>query len=66
MNHSIFVGLDVHKATISVAMAQGVRGEEVRNLGIILIAPTNQQAGKEPRSSCASSITPCRRPAKPG
>lgn len=35
MNDSIFVGLDVHKATISVAVAEGMRGGEVRNLGII-------------------------------
>ncbi|MBR0884693.1 IS110 family transposase, partial [Bradyrhizobium liaoningense] len=35
MNGSIFVGLDVHKATISVAVAEAMRGGEVRNLGII-------------------------------
>ena len=35
MKDSIFVGLDVHKATISVAVAEGLRGGEVRNLGII-------------------------------
>ena len=35
MNDSIFVGLDVHKATISVAVAEAMRGGEVRNLGII-------------------------------
>ncbi|MCK1717470.1 hypothetical protein [Bradyrhizobium sp. 141] len=35
MNDSIFVGLDVHKATISVAVTDGMRGGEVRNLGII-------------------------------
>ncbi len=35
MNDSIFVELDVHKATISVAVAEGIRGGEVRNLGII-------------------------------
>lgn len=35
MNDSIFVGLDVHKATISVAVAEALRGGEVRNLGII-------------------------------
>lgn len=33
MNDSIFVGLDVHKATISVALAEGGRGGEVRALG---------------------------------
>ena len=35
MNDSIFVGLDVHKATISVAIAEGMRGGEVRQLGIV-------------------------------
>lgn len=35
MNDSIFVELDVHRATISVAVTDGMRGGEVRNLGII-------------------------------
>lgn len=35
MNDSIFVGLDVPKATISVAVAEGTRGGEVRSWGII-------------------------------
>ena len=33
MNNTIFVGLDVHKATVSVAVAEGLRGGEVRHLG---------------------------------
>jgi transposase len=33
MNTTIFVGLDVHKATVSVAVAEGQRGGEVRHLG---------------------------------
>ncbi|WFU40230.1 hypothetical protein QA640_39540 [Bradyrhizobium sp. CB82] len=35
MNDSIFAGLDVHEATISVAVAEAMRGGEVRNLRII-------------------------------
>ncbi len=35
MQDSIFIGLDVHKATISVAVAKGERGGEVRHWGTI-------------------------------
>ena len=35
MQDSIFIGLDVHKATISVAIARGERGGEVRHWGTI-------------------------------
>jgi len=35
MQDSTFIGLDVHKATISVAIAQGERGGEVRHLGTV-------------------------------
>lgn len=35
MNDIIFVGLDVHKATVSVAIAEGTRGGEVHQLGAI-------------------------------
>ena len=34
MGNIVFVGMDVHKATIAVAVAEGVRGGEVRQLGI--------------------------------
>jgi transposase len=34
MGRMAFVGLDVHKATIAVAVAEGVRGGEVRQLGV--------------------------------
>lgn len=59
MNDSIFVGLDVHKATISVAVAEAMRGGEVHNLGIIpnradQIAKLAKKLGKGDRqeSSC--------------
>jgi transposase len=35
MQGSTFIGLDVHKATISVAIAQGERGGEVRHWGSV-------------------------------
>ena len=34
MNSTTYVGLDVHKATVSVAVAEGRRGGEVRHLGV--------------------------------
>lgn len=39
MQDSTFIGLDVHKATISVAFAKGERGGEVRHWGTILHRP---------------------------
>jgi transposase len=40
MQDSNFVGLDVHKATLAVAVAEGIRGGEVRALGSIAHGPT--------------------------
>src|SRR6201997_4433283 len=39
MDDTIFVGMDVHKATISIAVAGGARGGEVRQLGNFLNRP---------------------------
>jgi hypothetical protein len=35
MDDIIFVGLDAHKATVAVAVAEGTRDGEVRHLGAI-------------------------------
>lgn len=39
MQDSTFIGLDVHKVTISVAVAQGKRGGEVRHWGSVPYRP---------------------------
>ncbi len=39
MQNNMFVGLDVHKATISVAVAQGEGGGEVRHWGTVSYRP---------------------------
>ena len=39
MNATTYVGLDVHKATVSVAVAEGRRGGEVRHLGVFPNGP---------------------------
>lgn len=39
MTNMVFVGLDVHKATIAVALAEGGRGGEVRELGNFINHP---------------------------
>lgn len=51
MNDIIFVGLDVHKATVAVAVAEGTRGGGVRHLGAIPnradhIAKLSEKLGK--------------------
>jgi len=39
MNDTIYVGLDVHKATVAIAVAEGMRGGEVRQLGSVCHKP---------------------------
>jgi transposase len=41
MENSTFIGLDVHKASISVALARGERGGEVRHWGSVPHGPDN-------------------------
>ena len=45
MQSSMFIGLDVHKATISVAVAQGERGGKVRHWGTIPHRPDHLSTG---------------------
>jgi hypothetical protein len=49
MNNTIFAGLDVHKEKIAVAVAEGGRGGEVRQLAIFLTAPITPAAKSGPR-----------------
>jgi hypothetical protein len=39
MDDITFVGLDVHKATVCIAIAEGSRGGEVRQLGVFENGP---------------------------
>jgi transposase len=34
MDSNIYIGLDVHKATVSVAVAEGGRSGEIRQIGV--------------------------------
>ncbi len=49
MNNIVFVGLDVHNATIAVAVAEGGRGGDVRESGnFINLAGPHRQIGCAP------------------
>ncbi len=41
MNAITYVGLDVHKATVCVAIAESGRGGNVREVGVFLNRPTS-------------------------
>ena len=65
MNNILFVGLDVHKATIAVAVAEGGRVGEVRELGNFLNRPDHIRKlverlakGGRPLSFCYE-VGPC-------
>ena len=46
MNGIAFVGLDVHKATVSVALAEGGRGGEARLSGLLQTGPPDREAAR--------------------
>ena len=64
-NRSMFVGLDVHKQTIDVSIAEGDRQGEVRHYGVIArdLKPLDQlvRALRAPTGVCTSST---RRPVR--
>ncbi len=59
MHDSTFVGLDVHKATISVAVAQGKRGGEVRHWGTIPNQPEHVRGLAERLGSIGRRLPFC-------
>lgn len=59
MEHTTFIGLDVHKASISVAVAQGVRGGEVRHLGSVPNRPDHIRKLAEKLASAGAQLHFC-------
>ena len=56
-NRSMFVGLDVHKETIDVSIAEGDRYGEVRHYGVI--ASDLEPLGTRSSGRCGRRIGPC-------
>jgi hypothetical protein len=62
---STYVRLDVHKATVAVAVAEGGRGSEVRQLGVfenrpeVLIKLAARLSNKNCRISFCYEASPC-------
>ena len=59
MEHTTFIGLDVHKASISVAVAQGMRGGEVRHLGSVPNRPDHIRKLVEKLASAGAKLHFC-------
>ncbi len=59
MQDSTFIGLDIHKATISVAVAQGRRRGEVRHWGTIPNRPDHLRKLVEKLSAHGSHLHFC-------
>jgi len=58
MQDNTFIRLDVHKATISVAVAQGERGGEVRHWGTVPNRPDHVRklAERQAGHGCISAM----------
>ncbi len=59
MEHTTFIGLDVHKASISVAVAQGARGGEVRHLGSVPNRPDHIRKLVEKLAAAGAQLQFC-------
>ena len=59
MEHTTFIGLDVHKASISVAVAQGARGGEIRHLGSVPNRPDHIRKLVEKLASAGAKLHFC-------
>ena len=59
MEHTTFIGLDVHKASISVAVAQGARGGEIRRLGSVPNRPDHIRKLVEKLASAGAKLHFC-------
>ena len=68
MDDITFVGLDVHKTTVCIAVAEGGRGGDVRQLGVfenrpeILSKVVSRASSIQPsRSCCRTTFMPSRK-----